>query len=92
MQKVKERYSIEFFLKLKTENQNGKSEGEKFLQAFAHIDTFNKYFFLFWVTKELAILWKLYTNQIDDWNENAKTSNLYRNDHKVYAGNVQMLQ
>ena len=32
MKKVKERYSIEFFFKLKTENQNGQSEGEKFLQ------------------------------------------------------------
>ena len=32
MQKVKELYSIEFFLKLKTEHQNGQSEGEKFLQ------------------------------------------------------------
>ena len=32
MQTVEERYSIEFFFKLKTENQNGQSEGEKFLQ------------------------------------------------------------
>ena len=38
MKKVKERYSIEFFFfKLKTENQNGQSEGEKFLQEVIRI-------------------------------------------------------